>query len=116
MPIAPKHRQPAGRTQQRPEKSWASRNTPWRKWYFTPQWFAVRGEALIRDLYQCQKCMRIVTGKEAQGDHKIPVSTARSLEEAERLFFDVDNVETKCVACHSRKTAAEDGGFGNRRK
>jgi hypothetical protein len=31
------------------------------------------------------------------------------------LFCDLDNLQGLCDACHSRKTAQEDGGFGNRR-
>ena len=32
-----------------------------------------------------------------------------------RLLFDVSNLQSLCHECHSRKTAGEDGGFGNRR-
>lgn len=28
-------------------------------------------------------------------------------------FFDLANLQPLCKACHSRKTALEDGGFGN---
>ncbi|PAU94052.1 HNH endonuclease, partial [Paracoccus salipaludis] len=30
-------------------------------------------------------------------------------------FWDQDGWQPLCASCHSRKTAAEDGGFGNRR-
>ena len=30
------------------------------------------------------------------------------------LFWDQSNWQPLCTACHSRKTAAEDGGFGNK--
>lgn len=29
------------------------------------------------------------------------------------LFWDVENWQALCASCHSRKTATEDGGFGN---
>ena len=29
------------------------------------------------------------------------------------LFWDQDNWQPLCKPCHSRKTATEDGGFGN---
>ncbi|NHR07972.1 HNH endonuclease [Chromobacterium haemolyticum] len=32
-----------------------------------------------------------------------------------RLFWKPDNHQALCAPCHSRKTASEDGGFGNRR-
>lgn len=30
------------------------------------------------------------------------------------LFWDSDNWQALCASCHSKKTAREDGGFGNR--
>lgn len=32
------------------------------------------------------------------------------------LFWDSDNWQTLCPSCHGRKTASEDGGFGNSAK
>ena len=32
------------------------------------------------------------------------------------LFYDWDNLQSLCHACHGKKTATEDGGFGNRKK
>ncbi len=29
---------------------------------------------------------------------------------------DTDNLQSLCIRCHSRKTALENGGFGNKRK
>jgi 5-methylcytosine-specific restriction enzyme A len=34
----------------------------------------------------------------------------------QRLFWNKDNWQPLCQACHSRKTAATDGGFGNPRE
>jgi len=31
----------------------------------------------------------------------------------ERMFFDPANLQSLCKQCHSKKTAREDGGFGN---
>jgi 5-methylcytosine-specific restriction protein A len=33
-----------------------------------------------------------------------------------KLFWDMSNWQALCKACHSRKTASEDGGFGNLKK
>lgn len=32
------------------------------------------------------------------------------------LFWDAENHQSLCAPCHNRKTATEDGGFGNRPK
>ena len=32
------------------------------------------------------------------------------------LFWDPANWQALCASCHSRKTAKEDGGYGNRRR
>jgi 5-methylcytosine-specific restriction enzyme A len=32
------------------------------------------------------------------------------------IFWDRTRWQALCASCHSRKTAAEDGGFGNRRR
>ena len=33
-----------------------------------------------------------------------------------KLFWDTKNHQALCESCHNRKTAKEDGGFGNERK
>ena len=43
-------------------------------------------------------------------DHKIPHKGNR------KLFFNQRNWQPLCRSCHSRKTASQDGGFGNVRK
>lgn len=34
----------------------------------------------------------------------------------EAKFWDANNRQALCVSCHSKKTARENGGFGNRKK
>lgn len=36
--------------------------------------------------------------------------------EDDPLFYDESNLQALCKRCHSRKTAKEDGGFGNAKK
>lgn len=43
-------------------------------------------------------------------DHIVPVTGSD-----DPLFWEPTNHQSLCTACHSRKTAAEDGGFGNRK-
>lgn len=104
---APKH-SPFARPVRRhepPERSrqdgrqYATNSTAWRK---------IREHVLLRDLYTCQAagCGRLVGGKgEAHVDHV----------DNDPSNNDMANLQTLCVACHSSKTATEDGGFGNRR-
>ena len=33
-----------------------------------------------------------------------------------QLFYDPENFQALCTPCHSRKTASEDGGFGNKKQ
>ncbi|WP_409558335.1 HNH endonuclease [Achromobacter animicus] len=57
-------------------------------------------------------------------DHIVPHRLAEALasEDADRiataraLFWDRANWQPLCWRCHSRKTAREDGAFGNRRR
>ena len=42
-------------------------------------------------------------------DHKVPHRGDM------KLFWDRDNWQSMAKACHDKKTAREDGGFGNRR-
>lgn len=47
----------------------------------------------------CEECHRVIVG---QGDchHVIPVETGRTIQEMERLCYDVNNVRLLCVPCH----------------
>ena len=36
--------------------------------------------------------------------------------EDDPLFYDKNNLQALCKRCHSRKTAKEDGAFGNKKK
>lgn len=49
--------------------------------------------------------------------------TAKQVDHIEQVysdsdakFWDVNNWQGLCVSCHSKKTARENGGFGNRKK
>lgn len=73
------------------------------------QWLAIRQQVLMRDSYTCQTCGRVCGRKgEAHVDH-IDGDSGNNPE-------DGSNWQTLCAPCHSRKTAKEDGGFGNRSK
>jgi len=48
-------------------------------------------------------------------DHRKPWQTGRTEAEKYRLFWDPSNHQSLCTTHHSRKTATEDGGCGNKR-
>lgn len=54
---------------------------------------------------QCQRDGRLIPATEV--DHIIPHGGNR------KLFWNKKNWQPLCKSCHSRKTALEDGGFGN---
>ncbi len=71
-------------------------------------WRNKRHKVLARDGFTCQAegCGRIVMGKgEPHIDHIIAKAKGGS--------DDMDNLQTLCASCHSRKTVREDGGFGH---
>lgn len=74
------------------------------KWQKLRDWFIGRHPL-------CEECLkhhRITQATDV--DHIIPHKGNP------KLFWDVNNLQALCHACHSRKTAAEDGGFGNSRR
>lgn len=54
----------------------------------------------------CASCGRLAT----EVDHIIPFNRDRS------KIYDLENLQPLCHECHSRKTARENGGFGNSQK
>jgi 5-methylcytosine-specific restriction protein A len=72
---------------------------PWRKWYHSQRWKALRIEVLRRDHWTCQQTGVICTGKHPEPnspviDHKHPHRGD------ERLFWDINNLQTVTKAYH----------------
>lgn len=61
----------------------------------------IRPRILLRDAYTCKEC----GGAGNQVDHV----------DGDHSNNDDSNLQTLCVVCHSKKTARENGGFGNRK-
>jgi len=77
------------------QRGYDSRWQKYRKWY-------LRRHPLCVNFKDCGNMAEVV-------DHITPVSKGGS-------FWDPDNHQPMCKFCHDRKTAREDGGFGNKPK
>ena len=73
------------------------------------KWRQARGEWLEANplCAECKRQGRVTAAKEV--DHIIPHRGDQ------KLFWRRSNWQSLCRPCHSRKTAREDGGFGNGR-
>lgn len=68
----------------------------------SPEWtLVIRPRVLLRDLYTCKRC----GGPGNVVDHVDGDFTNNPPDDS--------NYQTLCNTCHSKKTAQEDGGFGN---
>ena len=77
---------------------------PSKQWLKTAWWQKTRQRILLRDLYTCQMCKRLVAGKgEAHIDHIRP-----HRENMERFFCADDGLQTLCVPCHVGKKQREE--------
>lgn len=76
---------------------------PWRGWYKTARWRALRSTTLLRDLYTCQKCGRLEGNTSLLVcDHKQPHRGSPA------LFWDQGNLWTLCQSCHASTKQAEE--------
>ena len=75
-----------------------------RGWYHDPRWKAMRLRFLTEHPL-CVECQRPANTVDHVEPHKMD----------EALFWSWANLRAMCRPCHSRKTAREDGGWGNPR-
>jgi hypothetical protein len=95
----PSHKPP--RLGGRPKRDESARPNAAARGYCDKAHRAWRQAVLTRDAWQCQACGRVCSGlREAQADHVIPISQGGSR-------YDISNGQTLCIACHGRKTRAE---------
>lgn len=73
--------------------------------YQTPRWRKVRKQVLIRDHELCQECKR--RGDFTRGNTVHHLIHAR---DDISKFFDLDNLETICLACHNKEHTERTGG------
>ena len=78
------------------------RDAQWRGWYTGKRYRAAR-DAFMAEHPLCAQCGAPSSDLDHVKPHKGDLG----------LFWDTDNWQALCGKCHSAKTAAEDGGFGN---
>lgn len=89
------------------ERTRTKQAAQWLKPYKTVRWQTLR-EWQLNEHPLCADCMAVrMTTAATVVDHVIPHKGDL------QLFFDKDNLQSLCVRHHNRKTAREDGGFGN---
>lgn len=69
---------------------------PLRQLYGTARWQRLRWSVLVRDLFTCAKCQRVVADtSQLVADHITP---HRGVID---LFWDAGNLQCLCAACHN---------------
>lgn len=80
------------------------------KLYKTKRWQKVRLIVISRDFGLCQECLRRETVTKGNiVHHKVEAREDLS------LFWDVDNLEVSCTACHNRDHPERSGGKKKRK-
>ena len=96
-----------------PSKHSPQTNRPWRHWYKSKTWKALRLATFKRDMFKCRICgepthlTRDKADKRAATcDHIIPHNGDKT------LFFDASNLQTLCKGCHDgTKQSQERTGY-----
>lgn len=86
-------------------------NAPWRRWYDTARWKALRLATFVRDHFTCQMCGRI------EGQTRFLVCDHVKAHRGNAvLFWDPANLQTLCKSpCHDKhKQALEQSSLGQR--
>lgn len=82
-------------------------SAPWKAWYKTTRWRALRQAILIRDAYTCQRTGQVLGGKHPDPDSPV-VNHKRPHRGDERLFWDPNNLETVSKAVHDSTIQREE--------
>ena len=78
-----------------------SRDQRYQKLLNSPRWAEVKRIVWQRASGQCERCKRegyVTAGVDCH--HKVPVESAKTEQEMERLAYDPSNCQLLCVACH----------------
>lgn len=75
---------------------------PLTKNYHSTEWKKLRESVLARDNHLCQECLK--KGLITQASHVDHIQSAISRPD---LFWDMNNLQSLCASCHTRKTIEE---------
>ena len=78
-----------------------SRDKRYQRLLNSPRWMEVKRIVWQRTGGLCERCKRegyITPGVDCH--HRRPVESAKSVEEMERICYDVSNIELLCIPCH----------------
>lgn len=82
-------------------------SAPWKAWYKTRRWQALRLEVLKRDNYTCARTGRVLGAKHPHPDSPV-VNHKRPHRGDETLFWNSDNLETVSKAIHDADIQKEE--------
>lgn len=66
--------------------------------YASPQWKTARHEALVRDMFTCQRC-----GARAEEVHHLTELSPTNINDV-NVTLNLDNLQSLCHECHTRIT------------
>ena len=78
-----------------------SRDKNYQRLLNSPRWLEVKRIVWQRANGLCEDCMKegfVTPGVDCH--HIVPVESAKTVQEMERLAYDVSNIRLLCVACH----------------
>lgn len=82
---------------------------PWRFLYGTERWKRTSAAVKLRDAYTCADCGGVFDQRDLDCDHVEPFRLVFERHGLDRERFFAGPFETRCRACHVRKTAADAG-------
>lgn len=82
-----------------------ARAAPWRAWYNTARWRALRLKVLLRDLYTCQ---RRECGRIEADTSRLVCNHVKAHRGDAALFWDESNLQTLCKPCHDKLKQREE--------
>ena len=90
-----------------------NRPNSYRRGYGGKRWHLFRRDVFLRDNYICRECGKVVIDKHKDLSKRPHCDHISPHKGNKVLMWSLLNAQTLCGGCHSRKTAREDGGFGN---